>query len=58
MYKKKEEALIEGKTINFHRMRIFAARFHKEYPDLIITGGWDDTVRVILEKYTILKIFL
>jgi len=50
MYKKNEEDLTESKAINFHQMRIFAARFHKEYSDLIITGGWDDTVRVILEK--------
>ncbi|KAG5311675.1 WDR38 protein, partial [Acromyrmex insinuator] len=46
MYKKNEEALTENKATNFHRMRIFAARFHKEYSDLIITGGWDDTVRI------------
>ncbi|XP_011878123.1 PREDICTED: uncharacterized protein LOC105567672 [Vollenhovia emeryi] len=46
MYKRKEESLTESKAINFHRMRIFVARFHKEYPDLILTGGWDDTVRI------------
>lgn len=51
MYKRKKEALIESKATNFHRMRIFAAKFHKEYSDLIVTGGWDDTVRVILNKY-------
>ncbi|XP_011687327.1 PREDICTED: WD repeat-containing protein 38-like isoform X2 [Wasmannia auropunctata] len=45
-YKRKEEVLTESKAGNFHRMKIFAARFHKEYPDLIITGGWDDTVRI------------
>ncbi|XP_070164119.1 uncharacterized protein [Polyergus mexicanus] len=45
-YKKNEEDLIESKATNFHRMRIFASRFHNEYPDLIITGGWDDTVRI------------
>ncbi|KYN31736.1 WD repeat-containing protein 38, partial [Trachymyrmex septentrionalis] len=46
MYKKNEEALTESKATNFHQMRIFATRFHKEYPNLIITGGWDDTVRI------------
>ncbi|GAB1862882.1 WD repeat-containing protein 5-like protein [Camponotus japonicus] len=45
-YKKNEEDLIESKATNFHRMRIFASRFHNEYSDLIITGGWDDTVRI------------
>ncbi|KAL6432258.1 hypothetical protein ACFW04_006723 [Cataglyphis niger] len=45
-YKRNEEDLIESKATNFHRMRIFASRFHNEYPDLIITGGWDDTVRI------------
>ncbi|XP_036141673.1 pre-mRNA-splicing factor PRP46 [Monomorium pharaonis] len=43
---KNKEVLTESKIANFHRMRIFAAKFHKEYPDLIITGGWDDTVRI------------
>ncbi|EZA57768.1 hypothetical protein DMN91_002830 [Ooceraea biroi] len=45
MYKKDEESLMENR-VNFHRMRIFASRFHDVYPDLIITGGWDDTVRI------------
>ncbi|XP_029671683.1 uncharacterized protein LOC115240561, partial [Formica exsecta] len=52
-YKKNEEDLIESKATNFHRMRIFASRFHNEYPDLIITGGWDDTVRVSSYKICI-----
>ncbi|KMR04642.1 wd repeat-containing protein [Lasius niger] len=43
---KRNEDLIESKATNFHRMRIFASRFHHEYPNLIITGGWDDTVRI------------
>ncbi|XP_025987515.2 WD repeat-containing protein 5 homolog [Solenopsis invicta] len=43
---KKKDVFTESKAANFHRMRIFAARFHKEYPDLIITGGWDQTVRI------------
>lgn len=47
MYKRSEEDLIKDRTTNFHQMRIFASRFHSMYPNLIITGGWDDTVRVI-----------
>ncbi|XP_012056670.1 PREDICTED: dynein assembly factor with WDR repeat domains 1-like, partial [Atta cephalotes] len=46
MYKKNKEDLTESKATNFHQMRIFATRFHKEYSDLIITGGWDNTVRI------------
>jgi len=55
-YKKNEEDLIESKATNFHRMRIFASRFHNEYSDLIITGGWDDTVRVNFYKSVFLNI--
>lgn len=47
MFKKSERDLIESKAVNFHRMRIFASRFHKDHVNLIITGGWDDNVRVI-----------
>lgn len=29
-----------------HSNRVFAVKFHPLHPDLILTGGWDDTVRV------------
>lgn len=45
-YQKTESDLLHDKVTRYHRMRIFAARFHHIYSDLIITGGWDDTVRV------------
>nr|KAF7413182.1 hypothetical protein H0235_013033 [Vespula pensylvanica] len=45
-YQKTESDLLHDKVTRYHRMRIFAARFHHVYSDLIITGGWDDTVRI------------
>jgi len=50
VYKRHEEQIMESKA-NFHHMRIFALKFHEIYPDLFISGGWDDTVRVILKKH-------
>ncbi|XP_046830935.1 WD repeat-containing protein 38-like isoform X2 [Vespa crabro] len=44
-YRRIEEDMMHNVT-RFHRMRIFAARFHHIYTNLIITGGWDDTVRI------------
>ncbi|XP_066600648.1 uncharacterized protein [Prorops nasuta] len=46
VYRKSEDDMVENRVTRFHRMRIFAARFHTSYPDLIVTGGWDDTVRI------------
>jgi hypothetical protein len=54
-YKRHEEQIMENKA-NFHHMRIFALKFHDIYPDLFVTGGWDDTVRVIFKKYSNKKI--
>ncbi|XP_024943479.1 suppressor of mec-8 and unc-52 protein homolog 1 isoform X2 [Cephus cinctus] len=45
-YKKHNADLLDEKISKFHRMRIFASRFHHTYPELIITGGWDDTVKI------------
>ncbi|XP_014611212.1 PREDICTED: WD repeat-containing protein 38-like [Polistes canadensis] len=45
-YQKTDADMLHEKVTRFHRMRIFAARFHNIYSDLIITGGWDDTVRI------------
>ncbi|KAG7206626.1 hypothetical protein KM043_000305 [Ampulex compressa] len=45
-YEKTSSDLIDDKVAKFHRMRIFATRFHSSYADLMITGGWDDTVRI------------
>ncbi|XP_015175200.1 PREDICTED: WD repeat-containing protein 38-like [Polistes dominula] len=45
-YQKTDADMIHKKVTRFHRMRIFAARFHNIYTNLIITGGWDDTVRI------------
>ena len=41
--------MIEDRVNKFHHMRIFASKFHQTYPELIITGGWDNTVRVRLQ---------
>lgn len=46
IYQKAEGDMLEEKVGKFHRMRIFACKFHQSYPGLFITGGWDDTVRV------------
>ncbi|XP_012270863.1 uncharacterized protein LOC105694596 [Orussus abietinus] len=45
-YKKDEAELLEEKVSKFHRMRIFASKFHQTFPEIVITGGWDDTVRI------------
>ncbi|KAL2718894.1 WD repeat-containing protein 5 [Vespula squamosa] len=45
-YQKTEADMLHDRVSRYHRMRIFAARFHHIYTDLIITGGWDDTVRI------------
>ncbi|XP_047098944.1 uncharacterized protein LOC124714013 [Schistocerca piceifrons] len=31
---------------HFHRMRIFALRFHQQSRDLFLSAGWDDVVKV------------
>jgi len=54
-YRRHEEQLMEKKA-DFHRMRIFALKFHDVYNNLFVSGGWDDTVRVILKKYLNKKI--
>ncbi|KAK0098787.1 hypothetical protein PV326_003128 [Microctonus aethiopoides] len=46
VYKRNDAEFIDDKIGRYHRMRIFAVKFHQSYPDLMITGGWDDTVRV------------
>ncbi|KAK0181772.1 hypothetical protein PV327_004026 [Microctonus hyperodae] len=46
VYKRNDAEFMDDKVGRYHRMRIFAVKFHQSYPDLIITGGWDDTVRV------------
>ncbi|XP_043277739.1 uncharacterized protein [Venturia canescens] len=46
IYQKAEGDIVEEKVGKFHRMRIFACKFHQSYPGLFITGGWDDTVRI------------
>lgn len=30
----------------YHKMRIFAVKFHPMNPNIIVTGGWDNTVKV------------
>lgn len=42
----RNEADLTDENDNYHRMRIFCAKFHHIYENLIITGGWDDTLRV------------
>ncbi|XP_034936497.1 WD repeat-containing protein wdr-5.3-like isoform X2 [Chelonus insularis] len=46
IYKENEVDLTDNRVGNYHRMRIFTAKFHHSYVDLIVTGGWDDTVRI------------
>ncbi|KAF7998170.1 hypothetical protein HCN44_009568 [Aphidius gifuensis] len=46
IYQKKKHEISAEKVENYHRMRIFSVKFHQTYPDLIISGGWDDTVRI------------
>ncbi|CAG5099982.1 Similar to wdr5: WD repeat-containing protein 5 homolog (Dictyostelium discoideum) [Cotesia congregata] len=42
----RNEADLTDENDNYHRMRIFSAKFHHIYENLIITGGWDDTLRI------------
>ncbi|XP_063982240.1 uncharacterized protein LOC135165155 [Diachasmimorpha longicaudata] len=45
-YQKDTTGMIADALEKFHRMRIFAAKFHKTIPELIVSGGWDDTVQI------------
>lgn len=31
-----------------HNNRIFSVKFKKDEPDLIVSGGWDQNVRIVL----------
>ncbi|XP_057336002.1 uncharacterized protein LOC130674627 [Microplitis mediator] len=46
IYQRNESDLTDENIDNYHRMRIFSAKFHHIYENLIITGGWDDTLRI------------
>ncbi|XP_015120599.1 uncharacterized protein LOC107043567, partial [Diachasma alloeum] len=45
VYQRDMTGMMENRLDKFHRMRIFAAKFHKTFPQLIASGGWDDTVQ-------------
>ncbi|XP_048505955.1 guanine nucleotide-binding protein subunit beta-like isoform X2 [Athalia rosae] len=46
VYRKNAADLLEDKVNKYHRMRVYAAKFHHGQPDVFVTGGWDDTVRI------------
>lgn len=41
-------------VMNGHRARVFAIQYHPVDPHVFVTGGWDDTVQVMVaEKFSI-----
>lgn len=45
-YKKSSIDFREDIVGKYHSMRIFASKFHQTYPNLFLTGGWDDNLKV------------
>nr|XP_046469677.1 guanine nucleotide-binding protein subunit beta-like [Neodiprion pinetum] len=45
-YRKNAADVLEDKVNKYHRMRVFAVRFHHGQENVFISGGWDDTVRI------------
>lgn len=37
--------------MNGHRLRILALQYHPVELNMLISGGWDDSVQVILIKF-------
>lgn len=38
-------------SVDKNSMRVFALKFHSEYDDIFVTGGWDNTLKVGVEGF-------
>ncbi|KAJ8673544.1 hypothetical protein QAD02_004806 [Eretmocerus hayati] len=45
-YRKDKMDLITEDSEKFHHARIFAAKFHKTNSRIIVSGGWDDSIKI------------
>lgn len=46
-FKRHKDDLICDSETKYHDMRIYAVKCHHADPNVLVTGGWDDTIKVM-----------